>query len=303
MTQILPIKFQEHLQLTNVGITPANIGFNSLTMESDKYICVREKVGETAQVVIIDMSDPTNPIRRPISADSAIMNPASKVIALKAQKTLQIFNIEMKSKMKAHTMVDDVIFWKWISENMIALVTETTVYHWSMEGDSQPVKIFDRHSSLAGCQIINYRTDAAQNWLLLIGISAQQNRVVGAMQLYSVERKVSQPIEGHAAAFIQFKMEGNQQESTLFCFAVRGAAGGKLHIIEVRITCSFQCKLDFCHSGGNSANGELAVPKESRGCFLPTRGPERLPSGDAGVQEELRGLPDHQIWLCPPLRH
>ena len=118
-----------------------------------------------------------------------------------AQKTLQIFNIEMKSKMKAHTMVDDVIFWKWISENMIALVTETTVYHWSMEGDSQPVKIFDRHSSLAGCQvisiqmtvepcficvlsitlspqIINYRTDAAQNWLLLIGISAQQNRFV-----------------------------------------------------------------------------------------------------------------------------
>ena len=33
-------------------------------------------------------------------------------------------------------------------------------------------------------QIINYRCDAAANWLLLIGISAQQNRVVGAMQLY-----------------------------------------------------------------------------------------------------------------------
>ena len=63
-------------------------------------------------------------------------------------------------------------------------VTETSVYHWSMEGDSTPVKIFDRHSSLSGCQVINYRTDAAQNWLLLIGISAQQNRVVGAMQLY-----------------------------------------------------------------------------------------------------------------------
>jgi hypothetical protein len=38
-------------QLTNVGITAANIGFNSLTMESDKFICVREKVGETAQVM------------------------------------------------------------------------------------------------------------------------------------------------------------------------------------------------------------------------------------------------------------
>ena len=52
-------------------------------MESDKFICVREKVGETAQVVIVDMADPGNPSRRPISADSAIMNPASKVIALK----------------------------------------------------------------------------------------------------------------------------------------------------------------------------------------------------------------------------
>lgn len=48
------------------------------------------------------------------------------------------------------------------------------------------------------------------------------------MQLYSVERKVSQPIEGHAAAFVQFKVDGNPQPSTLFTFAVRGAQGGKV---------------------------------------------------------------------------
>ena len=81
-------KFTESLvslQLQNIGINAANIGFSTLTMESDKYICVREKVGETAQVVIIDMNDTANPIRRPISADSAIMNPASKVIALKGE--------------------------------------------------------------------------------------------------------------------------------------------------------------------------------------------------------------------------
>jgi clathrin heavy chain len=52
-------------------------------MESDKFICVREKVNETACVIIIDMADPQNPIKRPITADSAIMNPGSKVIALK----------------------------------------------------------------------------------------------------------------------------------------------------------------------------------------------------------------------------
>ena len=57
------------------------------------------------------------------------------------------------------------------------------------------------------------------------------------MQLYSVERRVSQPIEGHAASFARFKLEGNTEPSNLFSFAVRPANAqgntGKLHIIEV----------------------------------------------------------------------
>ena len=79
----LPIKFQEHLQLQNAGINVANISFSTLTMESDKFICIREKVADVSQVTIIDMNDVTNPIKRPITADSAIMHPTSKVIALK----------------------------------------------------------------------------------------------------------------------------------------------------------------------------------------------------------------------------
>ena len=51
--------------------------------------------------------------------------------------------------------------------------------------------------------------------------------MAGHMQLYSVDRQVSQPIEGHAAAFAQFKMPGNSEESTLFTFAVRTQQGGK----------------------------------------------------------------------------
>jgi len=222
-------------------------------MESDKYICVREKVGESAQIVIIDMGDSNNPIRRPITADSAIMNPASKVIALKAQKTLQIFNIEMKSKMKSHSLPEEVIFWKWISINTIGMVTDSAVYHWSMEGESIPQKMFDRHSSLAGTQIINYRTDPKQNWLLLVAITAQQNRVVGAMQLYSVERKVSQPIEGHAGTFAQMKLEGNAEPSNLLCFAVRNAQGGKLHVVEV----------------GGTATGNQPFAKKGVDVFFP----------------------------------
>ncbi|KAK6027190.1 clathrin propeller repeat-containing domain protein, partial [Ostertagia ostertagi] len=150
-----------------------------------------------------------------------------------AGKTLQIFNIELKAKVKAHQNAEEIIFWKWINEKTIALVSETAVYHWSIEGESAPTKMFERHQSLAGSQIINYRADAECKWLVLVGIAAKENRVVGSMQLYSTERRVSQPIEGHAASFVRFKMDGNPHPSNLFCFSVKNEAGGKLHVIEV----------------------------------------------------------------------
>jgi clathrin heavy chain len=96
------------------------------------------------------MADAQNPIRRPITADSAIMNPISKVIALKAGKTLQIFNMELKAKMKAHNMTEDVVFWKWLTPALVGLVTDGAVYHWTIEGESPPSKVFDRHASLSG---------------------------------------------------------------------------------------------------------------------------------------------------------
>lgn len=47
---------------------------------------------------------------------------------------LQVFNLDLKSKMKAHTMNDDVVFWKWISVKTVGLVTGTGVFHWDMDG-------------------------------------------------------------------------------------------------------------------------------------------------------------------------
>jgi len=48
------------------------------------------------------------------------------------------------------------------------------------------------------------------------------------MQLYSVDRKVSQPIEGHAAAFADYQLPGAPKPTTLFCFATRTPAQSKV---------------------------------------------------------------------------
>ena len=70
------------LQLPSIGINPQFITFTHVTMESDKYICVRETSPQNS-VVIVDMNMPMQPLRRPITADSALMNPNSKILALK----------------------------------------------------------------------------------------------------------------------------------------------------------------------------------------------------------------------------
>ena len=74
-----------------------------------------------------------------------------QVIALKAQqRTLQIFDLEKKVKIKSSTMNEDVLFWKWISVDTLGLVTEGGVFHWNVfdPAATNPSKIFDRNPNL-----------------------------------------------------------------------------------------------------------------------------------------------------------
>ncbi|RQM07300.1 hypothetical protein DH86_00000996 [Scytalidium sp. 3C] len=189
------------------------------------------------EVVIIDLKNVSQPpTRRPIKADSAILHFTKQVIALKAQsRTLQIFDLGAKAKLKSTTMNEDVVFWKWFSETSLGLVTDTAVYHWDVFDPNQaaPVEVFKRNPNLQGCQIINYRVSDDGKWMVVVGISQQQGRVVGAMQLYSKDRGISQSIEGHAAAFGTLRLEGAPADTKVFTFAVRTATGAKLHIVEV----------------------------------------------------------------------
>ncbi|XP_004977645.1 clathrin heavy chain 1 isoform X1 [Setaria italica] len=241
-----PIAMREALTLTSLGIAPQFVTFTHVTMESEKYICVRETSPQNS-VVIIDMAMPMQPLRRPITADSALMNPNTRILALKAQipgttqDHLQIFNIEAKTKIKSHQMPEQVVFWKWITPKLVGLVTQTSVYHWSIEGDSEPTKMFDRTANLANNQIINYRCDPAEKWLVLIGIAPgapeRPQLVKGNMQLFSVDQQRSQALEAHAASFATFKVVGNENPSTLICFASKTTNAGqitsKLHVIEL----------------------------------------------------------------------
>ncbi|KAG2382938.1 hypothetical protein C9374_004905 [Naegleria lovaniensis] len=232
MSGQIPIQFTELFNLQNLGVNPQLISFTTVTLESDKYVCVRDQISPQKSIQIVDV-DSQSVTSNKVNADSAIMHPTTKVLALRSGNTIQIFNLEMKAKMKEHTMTEAIVFWRWISTNTIAIVTATSVYHWSMDGQSAPKKMFDRHQNLANATIINYRTDTNAQWLLLIGLArAEDNSTKGVMQLYSVEKKVTQAIDGHAACFVDFKLSNNFV-TTVVCIASSTPQGGKLFVMEV----------------------------------------------------------------------
>lgn len=227
-----PVQFKEILQLSSLNIAPASIKFKNVTVQSRKYVCVREE-GKSSVAIIDTLTKKV--LNLNVGVDSAIMNPVSNVIALRVGDNLQIYNLEMKTKMKT-TQLAGVVFWKWLDAKTIAIVTESTVYHWSMDGEAKPSKIFDRASHPAPVQIINYRASADMKWLILGGISAGASGVQGVLQVYSVDMKASQPtMDAPTACFANVTCDGRSSPSTLFCFVKQGPEGPRLNIIEVGV--------------------------------------------------------------------
>lgn len=144
------------LQLSSVGVPENCMAFTHVTMQSEKFVCVRE-TGTTNNVVIMDMANPTAPMRKPITADSTILAPSSRVLALKAQApgeggtqgdNLQVFNLDTKQKVRAYVNPVKVQFWTWISDETIALITDTACFHWAVNVSSLcPVHMLLEHDS------------------------------------------------------------------------------------------------------------------------------------------------------------
>lgn len=217
----LAIRFEELVALQSLGINSSNIGFNNLTLESDKYICIREHSSSENsssnttnlkdEVVIVDLSSPSSPIRRPITADSSIMHPDYRIMAIRSGHQLQVFDLDLKKKIASHSMMEEVCFWKWISSSTITIITQRACYHWDVLDTTTntpssppppPFHLFDRHPSLSDCQIINYK-HYGKDWMLLVGIRAKEGRFAGSMQLYNTERRASQIVEGHTGDFAE----------------------------------------------------------------------------------------------------
>lgn len=223
-----PLRMEETFNLAREGVAATSISLGNVTLESDKFVCVRDQQGADTSILIVDLKARTS-TRHKMGADNAIMNPESRILALKdAEGQLQIFDLTRRERVKAHRAPEPVQFWRWISPTTIAFVTSIAVFHWTTEPTAEPVKMFDRAAELAETRILSYRTDVDEQWLMLIGVQrGPDGGLRGVTQLYSVEKVASKVLEGHAGTFYK------SGEATVMVVVANSAAGGSLTATEL----------------------------------------------------------------------
>ena len=104
--------------------------------------------------------------------------------------------------------------------------------------DSAPIQIFDRNSGLTNnCQIINYQVSNDGKWCLLVGITAggAPGVINGTMRVHSIEKGVSQMLQGHIGLFAVIKLPGRDvEQAQLLAFEdKRPNQPAKLVVIQV----------------------------------------------------------------------
>lgn len=214
MTQNFPIQMKEVINLTQAGFDPGLIKLGTLSFESDQFICAKEIINGHANVVVCDVKTNFAISKRKISAEGVMMHPTMNVMAVRAKNPqnaiiLQVYNLDTKVKMKDIIINYEVVFWKWLNDSTIGIVTTTSVLLLSIDDVNVPAKkIFDRQGPLAtpNVFIMNLLCDPLLQWFTLSAVTSTegpqgQPMVVGYIQLYNSQQNVSQPIEGFCPAF------------------------------------------------------------------------------------------------------
>eukprot|EP00737_Agarophyton_chilense_P001413 gb/GEZJ01001588.1/.p1 GENE.gb/GEZJ01001588.1/~~gb/GEZJ01001588.1/.p1 ORF type:complete len:1778 (+),score=279.90 gb/GEZJ01001588.1/:30-5336(+) len=231
-----PLKLKRAFSLLAVGVAPTSLTFAAAALASDRAVVVRDHPpGKQPSLLILHTAAPTAPTRRPFSADAALLHPRHNWLAVRVGSNVSVIDLSTKKKLYEAVLPDAVAFWHWLDDSLLTIVTATTVFHWNLSDDPQPV--FERHHSLANSQIIAYAADPSRKWLAVTALSAQNTAVVGHVQLFSSAKNLSQILSAHAATFATLTLD--DYTANLFLFASRaendhtGKTESVLRIIEL----------------------------------------------------------------------
>jgi clathrin heavy chain len=237
-TNSLPINVKEVIQLQTLGIDPGLYKLNNLSFESDKYISARDN----NNIIICDIEKNFQVINKPTKAEAAMMHQKHNIIAVRARNErnasiIQVWNLDTAEKKKDILINYEVIYWRWLTDTVIGMVTNTSVLALSIDNTETPAKkIFDRSGAFSnqGIFIMSLNVDASLEWYTLCGISSvkEGGRIVvnGHIQLYNAKLAHTDYLEGFCANFGKVKCL-DDEAIPLLAFVHKKSTDNKYNLI------------------------------------------------------------------------
>ena len=295
-----PVVVKEIFNLSNVsgGLQPSSLTFSNIDMQGAKAITIRENISGSGSLVIFN-TETSSDIRLPMKdVDSATLNPQGYILALRSNRQIQIYNMELKIRMKTAQVPEDVVYWKWIDSHTITFVTDLSVYHWNIEESEEPKRLFERDAALKYTSVYTYSVDPSQRFCVLIGLKRDGNELVGVAQLYSYRRNASLITSGINACFVPGEKVG-------LCLSSKTGAEGDVCILalsdEADLSKIVQMQTPLTYANADDFPVAMHIlPKYKITCMITRSGMLSLIDCSSGVKIFSDRISDQTIFCAVP---
>eukprot|EP00826_Nyctotherus_ovalis_P063458 TRINITY_DN9308_c0_g1_i4.p1 TRINITY_DN9308_c0_g1~~TRINITY_DN9308_c0_g1_i4.p1 ORF type:complete len:1164 (-),score=418.77 TRINITY_DN9308_c0_g1_i4:12-3503(-) len=227
--QSSPIKIHEEFNLTSLGIPADVYKQQNLSLESDRFITIKESTPDGKTFFnIVDVSQGFKLQKKPLKADAILMHPSKPIISMRtggdqSSSGVQIVDLSKKEVLRELTIPEQIQYWTWVNETIIGMVGTKTIYH--IDVTTKPYSagastIFRKSEDIerVAAQILSYAVDSSGKWCVLFGIYSVSKALHGMIQLYSVEQQASQTLEGFVPHFADVALVDPGYVNTVLAF-------------------------------------------------------------------------------------
>ena len=225
--QTSPIKVEEQISLTSLGIPSDVYKQSNLSLESDRFVTIKEAPqGDKIFFNIVDMTKGYKLQRKELKADSILMHPSRPIISMRTGGDQPSNGIQIVDLNKREVSISEQIqFWTWVNETTLGLVCTRGIYHIDIAAksyDAGVTALFRKSEDIerVSAQILKYAVDSSGKWCVLFGIysDSQTKTLHGMVQLYSIEQKASQNLEGFVPHFADVALVDANYKNTVLPF-------------------------------------------------------------------------------------
>ncbi|KII68857.1 Clathrin heavy chain 1 [Thelohanellus kitauei] len=233
---MFPIKLTKKCDLQSLGIPLRLVHPSFITIDSKEYVCLVDPKGPETDVTVINTSNPDDIRKFSFDSDMVRINPDNKVLAVKTLRKIVVINLETMEQINEASFDEEIMFFKWISVYMIGVVTQTSIYHWSIEDIVAPLLMIQDNRMDSNKEVFDYQVDSTTKWCAVISTTDQHTEPQRKIRVLSFPKEFKYRGDGHVGCFLDLHTLSNPNPTKLFIFTSQDNGRILVSFREIGIT-------------------------------------------------------------------